>query len=175
MAKIVTYSNTGLTCYSTIQLDTGDNVFISVVGSPRPSVTVYRSRMLGLRNTAIWEFNPTMAGGYDAYVRKMMRVFADFDQEPKHPLDAIKDLVLTCRTLEEVRDKLFAAERKMNTPVSSGADVLIKPGLCRLATPPRPLPVRLKNRCPAWIEVVRGQPCRKEPESHGAPLGTRVT
>jgi hypothetical protein len=116
VAKVLTYSNGAITCYSTIQLDDGNKVFISIAGTPTPSVRVSKSRLMGLVNSALWGFTPEMAGGYDAYVRKMMRAFGDPNGEPQHPLDAIKDLVMTCRTIEEVRDKLFAAERRMGTP-----------------------------------------------------------
>jgi len=116
VAKVITYSNSALTCCSTIQLDSGEKVFISIASMPKPSVVVSKSRLLGLANSAIWEFNPQMAGGYDAYVRKLLRAFADPSQKPKHPLDAIKDVVMTCGSVSEVVDKLFAAERRMNTP-----------------------------------------------------------
>ena len=117
MAKVITYSNSPLTCYSTIQLDNGDNIFISIAGTPTPSVRISKTRLLGLVKSAIWEFTPQMAGGYEAYVRKMMRAFADASKGPQHPLDAIKDLVLSCDSTSEVIDKLFAAERRMDIPL----------------------------------------------------------
>ena len=32
----------------------------------------------------IWEYNPTMAGGYDAYVKNLMKMFRPAGDEPAH-------------------------------------------------------------------------------------------
>ena len=117
MAKVITYSNSALTCYSTIQLDSEEKVFISIASMPKPSIVIYKSRLLGLANSASWEFNPQMSGGYEAYVRKLMRAFTNSGQKPQHLLDDIKDLLMICGSVAEVIGKLFAAERHMNTPL----------------------------------------------------------
>jgi len=56
-----------------------------------------------------------MAGGYEAYVQKMMKMFQDpLAVEPKHPLDILRDRLLSCRSVSEVRDSLFEAERNIS-------------------------------------------------------------
>jgi len=63
----------------------------------------------------IWEYNPTMAGGYEAYVRKMMQMFQDrLTPEPEHPLDVLRDRLLPCRFISEVRDSLLEAESNLS-------------------------------------------------------------
>jgi hypothetical protein len=56
-----------------------------------------------------------MAGGYDAYVRKMIQMFQDSSAlEAKHPLDVLRDRLLLCKSISEVRDSLFEAERNLS-------------------------------------------------------------
>jgi hypothetical protein len=55
-----------------------------------------------------------MAGGYDAYVQKMMIMFQDPSAtEPKHPLDVLRDRLLQCKSIPEVRDSLLEAEHNI--------------------------------------------------------------
>ncbi|MBU0704304.1 MAG: hypothetical protein KKC18_10615 [Chloroflexi bacterium] len=117
MAKVLTYSNSGVTCFSTIGLDSGENIFISIAGKPTPSIVVSKSRLLGLMNTTIWRFTPEMAGGSAAYAQKLMLALAGAGPAPKHPLDAIVELVMSCRSAEEVRGKLHELELRMNAQV----------------------------------------------------------
>ena len=86
---------------------------ISIAAAPTPSVKVFKMGFFGMFPVqTIWEYNPTMAGGYDAYLRKMMLMFQDpFAEELKHPLDILRDRVLPCKSISEVRDSFFNAER----------------------------------------------------------------
>ena len=55
-----------------------------------------------------------MAGGYEAYVQKMMIMFQyQSATEPKQPLDVLRDRLLQCRSISEVRDSLLEAERNI--------------------------------------------------------------
>jgi hypothetical protein len=116
MAKVVTYANNKYQCFCQIKLDNGERVLISIVTAPTPSVKIMKLVFFGLWPIqAIWEYNPTMAGGYEAYVRKMMIMFQDpLVMEPKHPLDILRDRVLPCRSISEVRDSLFEAEQNLS-------------------------------------------------------------
>jgi hypothetical protein len=115
-ATVITYSNTPLTCYTTVRLVNGDDIFVSIAGGSSPSITVSKSRLLGLRNTRLWTFTAAMAGSIDRYALMTLRAFADLDR-PQHPLDAIQALVMRCRSAEEVGAALRAAETRMTIPL----------------------------------------------------------
>ena len=112
MSKVVTYANNKYLCYCQIKLDSGERVLVSIASATTPCVKIKKLVFLGMLPIhTIWEYNPTMAGGYDAYVRKIMQMFQDpLAQEPKHPLDILRDRLLSCRSISEVRDSLFEAE-----------------------------------------------------------------
>ena len=78
MSKVVTYANSKHLCYCQIKLDSGERVLISIASDPKPSVQLKKLCFFGLWPIqTIWEYDPTMAGGYEAYVRKMMQMFQD--------------------------------------------------------------------------------------------------
>ncbi|MBA7551537.1 hypothetical protein ES705_44080 [subsurface metagenome] len=109
MSEVVRYSNTKLTCYCQIKLDSGERILISIATAPKPCVKVIKLIWHGmLPIQTIWEYNPTMAGGYDAYVRNMMQMF--LSTEPKHPLDILRDQLLPCKSISEVQQYLLDAE-----------------------------------------------------------------
>jgi len=117
VSKVVAYTNNNYLCYCQIKLDNGERIFISIATAPKPCVQVKKLIFRGLWPIqTIWEYNPTMAGGYDAYVRNMMKMFQEpLANEPKHPLDILRDRLLPCRSISEVRDSLFEAERNLST------------------------------------------------------------
>lgn len=114
MSKVITYKNDKFRCFCQLQLDSKERILISIAGTPAPSIKISKLGLGGLIPTkTIWEFTPTMAGGYDAYVGKMINMFIDKKNENiKHPLDAIRDHLLPCRSIEEVLNVLLKAERK---------------------------------------------------------------
>lgn len=116
MSKVVTYANNKYQCFCQIKLDNGERVLISIAAAPSPSVKVMKLALLGfLPIQTIWAYNPTMAGGFDAYVRKMMLMFQDsLASEPKHPLDILRDRLLPCKSISDIRNTLFEAERKVS-------------------------------------------------------------
>jgi hypothetical protein len=84
MSSVVTYANNEPQCFGQIKFDSGERVLISIASAPTPSIKIMGLALgsLILRQT-IWEHNPTMAGGYNAYVKKLMEMF------PPDPSDAI--------------------------------------------------------------------------------------
>ena len=116
MSEVVTYANSECLCYCQIKLDSGERALISIASAPTPCVKLKKLGFFGLWPIqTIWEYNPTMAGGYEAYVRKMMQMFQDPSAlEPKHPLDILRDRLLPCRSISEVRDSLFESERNIS-------------------------------------------------------------
>lgn len=116
MGKVTHYANNRFMCCCSIKLASGERVFISIASAPTPSVKIQKMALLGILPVqTIWEYNPVMAGGYDAYIRKMMVMFQDpLASAPKHPLDILRDRLLPCRSISEVRDSLFRAERSIS-------------------------------------------------------------
>ena len=116
VGAVTHYANNKFTCCCSIKLANGERVFISIASAPTPSVKIQKMALFGIVPVqTIWEYNPVMAGGYDAYVRKTMRMFQDpLADEPKHPLDILRDRLLPCRSISEVRETLFRAERSIS-------------------------------------------------------------
>ena len=115
-SKVVLYKNNKFMCCCQIKLGSGARMLISIASAPTPSIKIFKMGLFGIFPIqTIWEYNPTMAGGYEAYVRKMMMMFQDpLAKELKHPLDILRDRLLPCRSIAEVRDSLFNAERSVS-------------------------------------------------------------
>ncbi len=115
MSKVITYANSKYLCYCQIKLDNGERVLISIANIPKPSVQLKKLFFFGmLPLKKIWEYNPTIAGGYDAYLRNMIQMFQDPSApEPNHPLDVLRDRLLPCKSISEVLDSIFEAERNL--------------------------------------------------------------
>ena len=116
IGEVTHYANNKFMCCCSIKLVSGERVFISIASAPTPSVRIQKMALFGILPVqTIWEYNPVMAGGYDAYVRKKMMMFQDpLANEPKHPLDILRDRLLPCGSISEVRDSLFRAERSVS-------------------------------------------------------------
>ena len=119
MSKVVTYANNKYQCFSQIKLDDGERILISIASAPTPSIKVIRLAFFGLWPIqTIWEYNPTIAGGYDAYARNLAKMFLDpLATELKHPLDILRDRLLPCRSITEAQDSLFHAEHSLSEPI----------------------------------------------------------
>ena len=115
MSKVVTYKNDERHCYCHIKLDNGKRIMISISTAPKPKTKVYQLALGGLIPIrTIWEYNPTMAGGYYAYVKKMMEMFLESDEDIRHALDVIRDRLLSCSSIDEVRLVLLEAEESVS-------------------------------------------------------------
>lgn len=116
VGTVTHYANNKFMCCCSIKLASGERVFISIASAPTPSVKIQKMALFGMLPVqTIWEYNPVMAGGYDAYIRKMMMMFQDpLADQPKHPLDILRDRLLPCTSISEVRDSLFRAERSIS-------------------------------------------------------------
>lgn len=117
MSKIVTYKNDKYRCFCQIKLDSGERILISIAAIPTPSIKVSKLALGLVPIQTIWEYNPTMAGGYEAYAKKTFDMFVN-PEAPKHPLDAIVDTLLPCKSIEEVRYVFLEGERLSNSSAS---------------------------------------------------------
>ena len=117
MGKVVLYKNNKFMRCCKIELKSREKVLISIATAPTPSVKIFMMGLFGIFPVqTIWEYNPTMAGGYEAYLRKMMMMFQDpLATESKPPLEILRDRLLPCRSIAEVRDSLLALERNMES------------------------------------------------------------
>lgn len=114
MSSVVTYANNERQCFCQIKFDSGERVLISIAAAPTPSLKIMRLAFGGLipRQT-IWEYNPTMAGGYGAYIKKLMTMFPPDPNGPVHPLDVIRDTLLQCSSIEDARRALLEREARV--------------------------------------------------------------
>ena len=121
MSKICTYKNDGKRCFCQIKFDSKERVLISIASTHSPSIRISKLLFGMIPVRTVWEYNPAMAGGYDAYVRNAMKMFSDFETT-KHPLDSIVELLLTCSSIDSAARALLKAERKIE-PLTSSDDI----------------------------------------------------
>lgn len=120
LSKIIAYKNDKYRCFCQFKLNSGERILISIAGTPTPSIKISKLAFGGLIPTqTIWEYNLTMAGGYETYARKTFYMFGN-PESRKHPLDAMIDMLLPCNSIEEVRFTLLKAERLANLMASEG-------------------------------------------------------
>ena len=86
----------------------------AIASVPTPAIKVLRLALAGLlpRQT-IWEYNPSMAGGYNAYVKNLMEMFPPDPNGPVHPLDVIRNVLLQCSSIDEARRTLLERESRV--------------------------------------------------------------
>ena len=94
MSEVVAYSNTGKTSFCRIRLDSGEQVFISI-GSG--SVRISKMLLGVIPIERLWE------SGDGSLIR---RTFVPDSSAWPHPLDAIRDALLPCRSVTEVVTRL---------------------------------------------------------------------
>ena len=107
MAKVVTYANNSSQCFCQIKFESGDRVLISIAGPPNAGVKIMKLLFGIIPTETIWECTAAMAGGFDSYVHKLHLMFPEL----KHPLDSIRDHLLTCKSIPEARDSLLKIQR----------------------------------------------------------------
>ena len=122
MSSVVTYQNTDRRCFCQIRFTSGERVLISIATSPMPTVKIIRMGFGGLLpRGAIWEYKATMAGTADAYAQNLMKMFPPDSGRPVHPLDLIRDALLSCCSIDECRRALASREGRISLP---GPDIL---------------------------------------------------
>lgn len=120
LSKIIAYKNDKYRCFCQIKLNSGERILISIAGTPTPSIKVSKLALWGfIPIQTIWEYNPKMASGYEAYARNIFYMFGNPESQ-KHPLDAIIDALMLCDSIEEVRLTLLKTERLSNLITSEG-------------------------------------------------------
>jgi len=111
MASVVTYKNDGTRCFCQLKFESGERVLISIAGQPYPSIKILRLALGGLlpRET-IWELNSRQLGGLQPMTRKVISMFLSGPDLFVHPLDAIRDGLLPCQSIQEALKVLHEKE-----------------------------------------------------------------
>jgi hypothetical protein len=111
LSSVVRERDDGLQCWCQIRLDSGERVLISIAGRPTSSIKVFRLAFAGLIPIkTIWELTPAKVGGDDAFVDYFMKMFLPDQNETPRPLDAIRDVLLECSSIEDARRMLLKLE-----------------------------------------------------------------
>jgi hypothetical protein len=116
MASIVTYKNDGSRCFCQLRFESGERVLISIAGHPHPSIKILRVALGGLlpRET-IWELDSVRLGGSESMARRVIASFLSDSDTLAHPLDAIRDSLLPCRSIQEALAVLKEKEGHAST------------------------------------------------------------
>lgn len=107
MPEIVTYKNSGRMCFCQIRYENGERVLVSISGGTNPCVDIRRLGFLGLfPKDSIWKFSVSDAGSPDDYVRKLALMFPEALENLANPLDAFRDLLLSCSSICDAKREL---------------------------------------------------------------------
>ena len=107
MGKVVAYANNSRQCFCQIKFETGERVLISIAGPPNAGVKVIKLLFGIIPTQTVWECSAAMAGGFDNYVHKLHVMFPEL----KHPLDSLRDRLLSCKSIPEAKTALLAVQR----------------------------------------------------------------
>ena len=113
MSYVVRERDDGNQCWCQIRFDSGERVLISIAGKPTVSVTVFRLLFGGLiPSKKVWELTSDQAEGHDAVVHEFMRMFMPDQNDWRRPLEAIRDALLQCSSIEQARTMLSERESR---------------------------------------------------------------
>ena len=98
-------------CFCQLRFESGERVLISIAGQPHPSIKLLRLALGGLlpRET-IWELDSVRLGGSESMARRVIALFLSDSDKVAHPLDAIRDSLLPCRSIQEALAVLHEKE-----------------------------------------------------------------
>ncbi len=93
MSEVVRELNTGSQCYSTVRLDSGEIVMVSIAGTEGK---IFRMTANGtVPAETLWQADD---------VNRLPPSFSDPANQNRHPLELVRDVVLLCRDVAEVRE-----------------------------------------------------------------------
>ena len=122
MAIVIRYSNSPGKfpgCYCQLKFQSGERVLISFATQPDPGIKVMKLLFFGIIPIkTIWKCTASTEGGKDQFVQRLCTMFADRKAGLKHPLDSIRDLLLTCNSISEARDVLLRLAQPTSVAIS---------------------------------------------------------
>ena len=81
---------------------------------PTPSIKVLRLIFGGLIPVkTIWELTPAKVGGHDAYINCCIKMFMPDENELPRPLEAIRDALLKCSSIDSAHTMLSERESRV--------------------------------------------------------------
>src|SRR4030095_1517855 len=99
-----------------IKFQSGERALLLAADMPVPSVELVRLALGGLLPWQIvWEYNPMRAGGYSDYIHKLKAMFSPTTERPDDTAHHIRDILLSCRSIEDARVLLLQRERLANS------------------------------------------------------------
>ena len=106
-----------------IKFQSGESALLLAADMPAPSVELVRLALGGLVPWQIvWEYNPMRAGGYSDYIHKLKAMFSSTTERPDDTAHHIRDMLLSCRSIEDARVLLLQRERLANSSNNDMAD-----------------------------------------------------
>ncbi len=106
-----------------IKFQSGESALLLAADMPAPSVELVRLALGGLVPWQIvWEYNPMRAGGYSDYIHKLKAMFSSTKERPDDTAHHIRDILLSCRSIEDARVLLLQRERLANSSTNEISD-----------------------------------------------------
>jgi len=106
-----------------LKFPSGEQALVLVAGMPAPSVELVRLTLGGLLPwQTVWEYNPMRAGGYSDYIHKLKAMFSPAREGSDDSVHYIRDVLLSCRSIEDARTLLLQRERLANSSTNDIAD-----------------------------------------------------
>ena len=115
MSSTVRQGSNGSASWCEIVFDSGERVFISIGVAPA-SIQVTRLVLGGLIPVkTVWKLTPAKVGGYYDYVSCFNRMFSVNKIKRRGPLEAIRDVLLQCASIEQAHRTLSELETNSMT------------------------------------------------------------
>ena len=106
-----------------IKFQSGERALLLAADMPAPSVELVRLALGGLVPwQTVWEYNPIRAGGYSDYIHKLNAMFSSTTERANDTAHHIRDILLSCRSIEDARVLLLQRERLANSSNNDRAD-----------------------------------------------------
>jgi hypothetical protein len=106
----------GSASWCEILFDSGERVFISIEVWPTAAIKVTRLVLGGLIPVkTVWKLTPAKVGGYYGYVSCFNRMFSVNKIKRRGPLEAIRDVLLQCSSIEQAHRTLSELETSSMT------------------------------------------------------------
>jgi len=103
-----------------LKFASGEQALVLISGMPAPSIQFVRLALGGLVPwQTVWEYNPMRAGGYSDYIHKLKAMFSPVAKRSDDSGHYIRDVLLSCPSIEDARLLLLQRERVVNS--STGA------------------------------------------------------
>lgn len=108
MSKVVTYSNNPKGKFCQIKLDDGKRILISIA---QPGIKIFKLGFFGTIPVAtIFEISTLdlASDKYNEAIQKIVKQTGQLD-----PLDSLKELLISCKSIDEVKEKLTSVFKEI--------------------------------------------------------------